>query len=425
MPLSFRAIRLGGSRAVGAGHQGQMLSPSTARQSDDGDAHTEARPMCRGERPVVALVIDAIYPYSLGGRELRCHELVRRLADRADLHVYTMNWWNGPRTVAGENVTFHAVSRLIPMYRKSRRSIWQAFCFAVGCARLITREFDVIEADHIPYFQILVLRVIATLRRKRFVVTWHEVWGYSYWRSYLGWLGAGAWFIEWLTMRLPDHIVAASPQTAERLRATVGKHTPVSVAPNGIDLEAIGGACPSPTSTDVVVVGRLMAHKRVGLLFEAIALLHAQGLPVTCRVIGDGPDRLRLHRQAEELGISAAVEFLHDLREQKEVYSFVKSARAFVSPSDREGFGIAVLEALACGVPVVTTAAPNNLAQYLVSRSSRGTICEPSAPALADAIRTALGTRESAAIGANDGDPWLSEYRWDLITPEIIKALRI
>jgi glycosyltransferase involved in cell wall biosynthesis len=156
-----------------------------------------------------------------------------------------------------------------------------------------------------------------------------------------------------------------------------------------------------------------------------MALLHAQGLPVTCRVIGDGPDRLRLHRQAEELGINSAVEFLHELREQKEVYSFVKSARAFVSPSDREGFGIAVLEALACGVPVVTTAAPNNLAQFLVSRSSRGTICEPTAPALADAIRTVLGRRESSEIEANDEDPWLSEYRWDLITPEIVKALRI
>jgi glycosyltransferase involved in cell wall biosynthesis len=371
------------------------------------------------------MVIDAIYPYSLGGRELRCQELVRRLADRADLHVYTMQWWKGPRTVAGENVTFHAVSRVVPMYRKNRRSIWQAFCFAVGCTRLITRKFDVLEADHIPYFQILVLRVITTLKRKRFVVTWHEVWGYSYWRSYLGWLGPGAWLIEWLAMRLPDHIVAASPQTAERLRAMLGTRTPVSVAPNGIDLEAIGSACPGPTSTDLVVVGRLMAHKRVGLLFEAIARLHAEGLPVTCRVIGDGPDRLRLHRQAEELGVSAAVEFRHDVREQKDVYSLVKSARAFVSPSDREGFGIAVLEALACGVQVVTTSAPNNLAQYLVSRSSRGTICEPSAQALADAIKSVLSSSDSPALGAGDQDPWLTEYRWESITPEVAKALWI
>ena len=401
-----------------------MPSPSVAFPADDADAHAQGLDAGKGERTAVALVIDAIYPYSLGGRELRCHELVKRLADRADLHVYTMHWWNGPRTVCGENVTFHAVSRLLPMYRKNRRSIWQALCFAVGCTRLMRCRFDVLEADHIPYFQILILRVIATLKRKRFVVTWHEVWGYSYWRSYLGWLGPGAWFIEWLAMRLPDHIVAASPQTADRLRAMLGTRPSVSVAPNGIDLEAIDSACPSPAASDLVVVGRLMAHKRVGLLFEAIALLHDQGLPVTCRVIGDGPDRSHLHRQAEELGISTAVEFRHDLREQKELYSLVKSARVFVSPSDREGFGIAVLEALACGVPVVTTSAPNNLAQYLVSRSSRGTICEPSAAGLADAIKNVLSGPDSAAR-ATDEDPWLSEYRWESITPKVAKALLI
>ncbi len=399
-----------------------MASPSAAFPVDDAQVGAG-----RGQdkRPAVALVIDAIYPYSLGGRELRCHELVRRLADRADIHVYTMHWWNGPRTLRTENVTFHAVSKLIPMYRKNRRSIWQALSFAAGCTRLIWSKFDVLEADHIPYFQIFVLRAIATAKRRRFVVTWHEVWGYSYWRSYLGWLGPGAWFVEWLAMRLPDHIVAASPQTAERLQAALGGRASVSVAPNGIDLEAIGSVCADSAPTDVVVVGRLMAHKRVGLLLDAIALLHAQGLPVTCRVIGDGPDRLRLHRQAEELGIRAAVEFLHDIREQKEVYSLVKSAKVFVSPSDREGFGIAVLEALACGVPVVTTAAPNNLAQYLVARSSRGTVCESSAPALADAIKAVLSAPDLSATGANGQDPWLSEYRWESVTPAVVKALQI
>jgi glycosyltransferase involved in cell wall biosynthesis len=402
---------------------GNMASPSAALPVDDADARSGAG---EDKRPVVALVIDAIYPYSLGGRELRCHELVRRLADRADIHVYTMNWWNGPRTLRDGTVTFHAISKLIPMYRKNRRSIWQALRFAIGCTRLIWCDFDVLEADHIPYFQVLVLRLIATAKRKRFVVTWHEVWGYSYWRSYLGWLGPGAWFVEWLAMRLPDHIVAASSQTGERLRATLGRsRTPVSVAPNGIDLEAISSACADSAPSDLVVVGRLMAHKRVGLLLEAIQLLHSQGLPVTCRIIGDGPDRLNLHRQAEELGIRTAVEFRHDLREQKEVYSLVKSARAFVSPSDREGFGIAVLEALACGVPVVTTTAPNNLAQYLVVRSSRGTICEPSAEALADAIKAVLSAPDQSAAAVNGQDPWLSEYRWESVTPAVVEALRI
>ena len=70
------------------------------------------------------------------------------------------------------------------LYVKNRRSIGQAVRFAVACFRLLGSRFDVLEADHIPYFQVLVLRVVTTLRRKRLVVTWHEVWGKSYWRQY-------------------------------------------------------------------------------------------------------------------------------------------------------------------------------------------------------------------------------------------------
>ena len=54
-------------------------------------------------RPVIAMVTDAIYPYHRGGKEVRYHELARRLAQRAEVHVYTMHWWPGPgeRTEGG------------------------------------------------------------------------------------------------------------------------------------------------------------------------------------------------------------------------------------------------------------------------------------------------------------------------------------
>ena len=126
------------------------------------------------------------------------------------------------------------------------------------------------------------------------------------------------------------------------------------------------------------------------MLLDCVALLHAAGLPVTCRVIGDGPQRAALHDHAERLGISHAVDFRHDVWERKDLYSLVKAARVAVFPSAREGFGIAVLEAIACGIPVVTTSAPDNLAQHLVARSAAGIVCDPSAGAIADALRMLL-----------------------------------
>jgi len=382
-------------------------------------------PLRDSQRPVVAMVTDAIFPYHRGGKEIRYHELSRRLASRAEIHVYTMHWWDGPHVRTDEAVTFHAISPLFPMYTKTRRSLKQAILFALACGRLMTVRFDVLEADHMPYMQILMLRFVATVKRKRFVVTWHEVWGKSYWRRYLGRAGFAAWFVERMAMRLPDHIIAASPHTAERLCAILGARASVSVAPNGIDLDTVRSSYADETTTDLVVVSRLISHKRIDMLLDAVALLHADGMPVTCRIIGDGPEREEIRNRARANGVEHAVDFRHDVREQKEVYALLKAAKVFVFPSDREGFGIAVLEALACGLPVVTTSAPDNLAQHLVARSPRGTICDPTASAIAGAVKPLLEDGRFPAGQAGDDDLWLAEYGWDAMTDRVAAALQI
>jgi glycosyltransferase involved in cell wall biosynthesis len=376
--------------------------------------------------PVIALVTDAIFPYHCGGREIRYHELSRRLAERAELHLYTMHWWDGPRRLKDGAVVLHGISRLYPMYTRNRRSLRQAIFFALACVRLLAARFDVLEADHMPLLQILVLRIVATVKRKRFVVTWHEVWGHSYWRQYLGLAGLIAWFIEYLAMRLPDHIIAASSHTAERLRAQLGPRASITVAPNGIDLDTVRQSYPHHAATDLVVVSRLMPHKRIGMLLDAVALLHAEGLPVTCRVIGDGPELDDLKRKARGLALERAVEFWQDVREQKEIYELVKASKVFVLPSAREGFGIAVLEALACGVPVVTTSSPDNLARHLVARSVHGIICDPTASAIADAVKLRLADPDSSAgRHASDDDLWLAEYNWEAMANRVMMALQI
>jgi glycosyltransferase involved in cell wall biosynthesis len=374
-------------------------------------------------RPIVALVTDAIYPYHCGGKELRYHELTHRLADRTELHVYTMNWWQGPRVRLAEKTTFHAITRYHPLYSGRRRSIRQSAFFAFGCLRLLTCRFDVLEADHMPYVQIPVLRLIATLRRKRFVVTWHELWGKDYWQQYLGRIGIVAWLLEWLAVRLPDEIIAASSQTADRIRVATNGRVHVTVAPNGIDLDGIRSSYPSGESVDVVVVSRLISHKRIDMLLDAVALLHADDLPVTCRIIGDGPDKTALHAQAEKLGLGHAVEFRHDVRDQKELYGLIKSGRLFAFPSAREGFGIAALEAIACGLPVVTTSAIDNLAQHLVARSRQGVICEPSPIALSEAMQRLLTEPDDRPGEESDEGSWLVEYDWSATTDIVMKAL--
>jgi len=139
----------------------------------------------------------------------------------------------------------------------------------------------------------------------------------------------------------------------------------------------------------------------------------------TCRIIGDGPERRVLEERARALGISDVVEFRGNVREQKELYALVKAARVFVSLSAREGFGMAVLEAIACGIAVLTTSDPNNLAQHLVARYSRGVVCQPTLDAVADAAQELLAGTSARNDDGGGTDPWVNDYDWNAMADRV------
>jgi glycosyltransferase involved in cell wall biosynthesis len=351
---------------------------------------------------------------------MRYHEIIPRLSALADVDVYTMKWWQGDRCRRDGAVTYHAISRLVPLYTSDRRSIRQALVFAFGCFRLLRADFDVLEADQMPYLPLFVLRVVTWIKRRRFVVTWHEVWGRTYWEQYLGRAGRLGWWLERAAMALPDEIITDSPDTEARLRSLIGPDKRVSMIPLGIDLESVGAADAVADAVDVVFVGRLLEHKGAGRLLGAIAVLRADGHDVTCRVIGNGPQHAELAAAAVDLGIEDLVDLRTDVVEQSALYAHLKSARIFVLPSVREGFGMAVLEALACGLPVVTTSHPDNLARHLVEVPAAGVLCEPDAAHVAAAITVALGIeRVDASVRAQS----LAEYDWDAVTSRVHAVL--
>jgi glycosyltransferase involved in cell wall biosynthesis len=373
-------------------------------------------------RRVVALVSDAVAPWHRGGKESYYEELARRLAMRVDLHIYTMHWWDGPAVIEKDGVSYHAICRRRDLYSKGRRSIRQAIVFALACLRLLGEDFDVIAADHMPYMQLYSLRLVAWLRRVRLVATWHECWGADYWRRYLGAFGRLGWMIESLSLRLPDGIICVSPETAEQVRELTMGRVPVEVATFGLDLERLSGIQPASDAPDIVSVGRLLPHKRLDLLVEALAVLHAQGNPVSAMIVGSGPQLPALRMRADALGLGDHISFRQNIAEQGELLSIVKGARVAVFPSEREGFGIAVLEALACGTWVVTTDAPANNARLLVRDGRDGTVCEPSAGAIAQAIAAAL-PGDDRSLTAVDHDR-LRDYDWSAITQVVVGALQ-
>lgn len=100
----------------------------------------------------------------------------------------------------------------------------------------------------------------------------------------------------------------------------------------------------------VLAVGRLSAEKGMGDLVAAFAQMTRRDARLV--IAGDGPERGRLERQAQELGLAERVRFLGQVADPTALY---RTARVLAVPSRTEAFGMVVVEALAHGLPIVAT----------------------------------------------------------------------
>jgi colanic acid/amylovoran biosynthesis glycosyltransferase len=150
----------------------------------------------------------------------------------------------------------------------------------------------------------------------------------------------------------------------------------------------------------VLVVARLVEKKGLSDVVDAAALLAARGVPVRVEVIGEGPLRRVLERRAQEAG--APVAFLGALPHEQ-VLERMRDAAVFCLPcvvaadGDRDGLPTSVLEAMAVGVPVVSTGV-NGLEEAVVHERTGLRVPERDPEALADSIQRLLHDRSLARL---------------------------
>jgi len=329
----------------------------------------------------IAYVYDAVFPWVKGGAEKRVYELSRRLAARGhEVHCYGIKWWEGDEDLFRDGVHHHGISPPMDLYVGGRRSIKEAISFAWRVLAALSGGYDIVDCQQFPYFPCFSARVRTWSNPAELFITWHEVWG-SYWKEYLGGNGVFGQAIERAVAGLTENNIAVSERTRRDLEG-LGKRG-IKVVPNGIDLHEIEMISPSERRSDLVYAGRLLSHKNVDLLIAALDLARDEIPDVRATIIGDGPEAERLKQQIRALALEDRVE-LTGFLEYKEMIARIKASRLFVIPSTREGFGMAALEALACGIPVVTVDHPMNATADLVRGA--GFLCAPTAESLAGAI---------------------------------------
>lgn len=335
----------------------------------------------------VAFVSNVVYPFVVGGAEKRIYEIGTRLADRGHtVTVYGRHFWDGPASMTYDGLQLKAVAPEADLYTDDRRSITEAVGFAARLTPRLLRdagEHDILIVSVFPYFPVGPTVAAGWRHDVPVVTTWHECWR-EYWREYLGPLAPGGMAIERLTASLPQHAVAVSSVTADRLAEIGPARENIEVVYNGVDVEHIQSIDPVETPFDILAVGRLVEAKRVEILLRAVALLDG----VRLGVVGGGPERDRLEALATDLGITDRVTFLGFLDEYDDVLAQMRGTQVVASASVREGFGITLVEALAADCTVVAVEHPNSAGSEVVGDA--GFLVEPTADSMAEGLDRAL-----------------------------------
>ncbi len=204
--------------------------------------------------------------------------------------------------------------------------------------------------------------------------------------------------IERAMARITDRIIVLSPRLRDRLLAMgIGRPEQVEVIPLGLDLSRFLGiprqgkdlrtALRIPDGAPLLgIVGRLVPIKDHPTLFLALASLTGPGRAAHLLVVGDGEERQRLERLVRHLGLGPRVHFLGW---RNDLEAILGGLDVLICASQNEGTPVALIEAMAAGVPVLSTDVGG--VGDLVAHGETGWLVPPGDPlALAQGIQRLL-----------------------------------
>lgn len=284
-----------------------------------------------------------------GGAELHLHETFGRLARKGwEVTLVCSGWPDAAPRADLDGIEVHRVggrhSHLLLAAPYVRRA-------------LAGRGFDVVVEDlnKVPLFA-------PAWAPAPVLLLVHHLFGGTVFQEASLPLAAATWLLERPIPRAYDRVpvVAVSESTRADLVQRGIDGARIEVIPNGIDLARFtpgseADRFPDPT---LLYLGRLKRYKRVDLPLRAVALLRSRGMPVRLVAAGRGDHRAALEREARRLGLGpGAVEFPGFVSDEEKLELFRRSW-IHVLTSPKEGWGIANLEAAACGTPTVASDAP-------------------------------------------------------------------
>ena len=371
---------------------------------------------------------EAFYPPIVGGQELFAAQVVRALAARGlELSVITRQ--TEPPAPAAERIGAVEVRRLAPagiLKGKGWRAVVPLVGFLLRLGFLLLREsrrFDVLIVSGVKIIPLVVVPV-CVVTGKRCIVRaesffeLHESVSAESLQSMNPLSGRGigriAGVMRRFMLRRADFVVAISEQIRAQLLDSGVAASRNRDIPNAVDTDRFHPVTASKRAvlrerhglpagkTVLIFSGRLSRAKGLPMLVEAWPALIARHPDLHLAIVGSGKSAVddceaAIRAFVQERHLADSVQFAG---ESDQVHEYLQASDLFVFPTEYEGFSLALVEALACAMPVVVTAV--GAAPDLIREGENGFLFPPKDPAaLLAALFAALAQRPRwEAIGA-------------------------
>ena len=304
-------------------------------------------------RTLRVLIVSGIFPPDVGGPATHSVLLRDELIKRGH-KVGVLTLTDGPK-----------VHRTESMVRFPRQWPWPVRLFVITAWFLRRRfSYDIVYSTGMGFEAVFasrlarlpsVLKVVGDQvweRSRRLGLTTSEFDEFQRTTSHSFRILLMRWFRNWAVLHA-SVVIAPSRFLQRTVEAWVSQPGRVTVVPNGVVVPHHRTEQLLPRDRlRIVSMGRLVSHKRIELILEAVAAVN----DLDVLIIGEGPERDRLEQISTRLGLDKRIRFTgafsHD-----QVTSELARSDALVSASSYEGLPHVVLEALACGVPVIATSA--------------------------------------------------------------------
>ena len=222
-------------------------------------------------------------------------------------------------------------------------------------------------------------------------------------------LGFGlAWRVSLFALGKYDHIILVDPMQEKRFLEYGVPQDRLTIVPNGVDT-SLFSPCDIKDRDEIidfVYVGRLSLDKGVHILLEAFREYHSENPKTRLTLVGDG----LLKTQLEDVASERSVRWLGTLQ-HKRVPSVLRRADIFVIPQNIGGLGLSVIEAMSCGLPVITTSIGETTR---LLKSNEGILVKPeNSAAVVDAMRLLASDKSlRSEMGSRCREKIVQSYSW-------------